>query len=76
MATREKAMAVTGISNRGLATIAVLVSILWGCIFAERAIVRRAYEETQEVLHSRPEIPVRAHPPRQNPQPVVPVPFA
>jgi len=48
-----------GISNRGLAAIAVLVCVLWGCIFAERLIVRRAIEATEIVLHSRPTVPVK-----------------
>jgi hypothetical protein len=42
----------TGISNRGLLLITVLVAILWGCIFAERTIVNEARRETMMVLRS------------------------
>ena len=35
-------MPVTRITNTGLSAITVLVVILWGCLIAERAIVRRA----------------------------------
>ena len=69
-------MPLTGISNRGMALIAVLVAILWGCIFAERAIVRRAYEETQDVLRSQPEVRVRQQRPAVPPPQRVQVPFA
>jgi len=51
-------MTLTGISNRGLAVIAILVAILWGCIFAERAMVQQARQETLKVLRSR-ERPVK-----------------
>ena len=69
-------MPLTGISNRGLALIAVLVVILWGCIFAERAIVRRAYEETQNVLRSQPEVRVKQQRPAVPPPHPVQIPFA
>jgi hypothetical protein len=68
-------MPLTGISNRGLALIAVLVVILWGCIFAERAIVRQAYEETQNVLRSQPEVRVKQQRPVALPPQRVQVPF-
>jgi hypothetical protein len=65
-----------GITNRGLLTIAVLVSILWGCILAERAIVRRAYEETRHALrNTRHTIPAKADgatPRPQRPAPAAP----
>ncbi len=38
----NRSMAITKITGHGLATIAVLVAILWGCLFLERTIVRRA----------------------------------
>lgn len=47
-------MPLTGISNRGLMLIATLVTILWGCLIAERAIVRQASQETDQVLRSAP----------------------
>jgi hypothetical protein len=45
-------MRLTGISNQGLAVIAILVAILWGCILAERTIRRQAREETLLFLRS------------------------
>ncbi len=51
-------MTLTGISGRGLAVIAMLVAILWGCIFAERAIIRQARQETLQLRRSRPVTPV------------------
>jgi hypothetical protein len=68
-------MPLTGISNRGLALIALLVVVLWGCIFAERAIVRQAYEETQNVLRSQPVVPVKQQRPVGPPPQRVQVPF-
>lgn len=52
-------MTLTGISNRGLLLITVLVAMLWGCIFAERAIVNEARRETMMLLRSRGPVPVR-----------------
>ena len=53
-------MPLTGISNRGLLVIAFLVVILWGCIFAQHAIVRQARQETLMLLRSRrPAVPVK-----------------
>jgi hypothetical protein len=45
------------ISNRGLLVIAVLVAVLWGVIFAERAIklqAQRDYQELMELVSPRP----------------------
>jgi len=47
-------MKLTGISNRGLMVIGLLVVFLWGIIFAERAIVRQAQREHHEFLRSLP----------------------
>lgn len=53
-------MTLTGISKGGLLLITLLVLILWGCIFAERAIVNEARRETMMVLRSRGQaVPVR-----------------
>ena len=68
-------MPLTGISNRGLALIALLVVILWGFIFAERAIVRQAYEETQTVLRSQPVVRVKQQRPTPSTTQRVQVPF-
>jgi hypothetical protein len=45
-------MRLTGISNQGLAVIAVLVAILWGCILVERTIRRDARDQTLWMLRS------------------------
>lgn len=52
-------MTLTGISDRGLLLIALLVAVLWGCIVAEHAIISRARRETELFLHSRPVVPVK-----------------
>jgi len=52
-------MPVTGISNRGLAAITFLVLVLWGCIFAERLIVRHARHQADELIRTRGPAPVR-----------------
>ncbi len=61
-------MTLTGISNRGLMVIAVLVAILWGCIFTEHALINEARSETQKVLRSR-ERPVKYQKPLVHPGP-------
>ena len=45
---------VTGTSNQGLAIIALLVAVLWGCVLTERNIRRQAREETLLMLRSNP----------------------
>ena len=52
-------MTLIGISNRGLLLIAILVGILWGCIFAERAIVAQALLETEQVRQGDRAAPVK-----------------
>lgn len=52
-------MTLTGISNRGLLVIALLVTVLWGCIVAEHAIVSQARRQTEMLLRSRPAIPAK-----------------
>ncbi len=52
-------MTLTGLSNRGLLAIAVLVGILWGLIVAERAIIHNARRETQLLLRSRDPMPAQ-----------------
>jgi hypothetical protein len=58
----NRRMPLTGISNHGLAVIAILVAILWGCILTERVIRRRAREETRILLRmqSSRSVPSRA----------------
>lgn len=60
----------TGISNHGLAVIALLVAVLWGCILTERTIRRQAREETLLMLRSnRGALPARAPAPPAKPRP-------
>lgn len=61
------------ISSAGLASIAFLVAMLWGCILTEKAIVREARRETGRVLRDLREmregakpIPVSAPPVRRS----------
>ena len=54
-------MTLTGISNRGLLLIALLVAILWGSILAERTIVSHAREQTESLLRSRRPTPAHYH---------------
>ncbi len=66
---------VTGISNQGLAIIALLVAVLWGCILTERTIRRQARDETLIMLRSNlrsgrgTTLPAKAPAPPSKPQP-------
>ncbi len=66
-------MRLTGISNRGLLVITLLVICLWGIIFAERAIVRQAQREHLEFFRSRP-VSVPANPAPETPRRAAPGP--
>jgi hypothetical protein len=43
-------MAVAKITRQGLTSIAILVAILWGCLFAERYLTRTSQMETYRSL--------------------------
>jgi len=43
-------MAIAAITKEGLAAIAILVAILWGCLVSERLTVQRANQEMGRVL--------------------------
>lgn len=60
-------MTITGISNRGLLLITILVTLLWGCVFAERAIVNKARHDRLEYLRWRGPGPVN-YERQQNPR--------
>ena len=47
-------MKVTGITNQGLSIISLLVLLLWGVIFAERALVSQAERDYQDFRRSQP----------------------
>jgi hypothetical protein len=66
-------MRVFAISNRGLIVIGILVAVLWGLIYTERALTLRAQQDYLEVMRSltAPEktqpIPARKAAPHANP---------
>ena len=43
-------MAIAKITGEGLASIAVLVTLLWGCILFENSLVRNSRRETARLL--------------------------
>ena len=47
---QEETMALARITRPGLVSIAVLVAILWGCIFMERHLLRNSKMETYRAL--------------------------
>ena len=47
-------MRTIGISNRGLTLIALLVFVLWGMIFAERALVSKARRDYEDYRRTQP----------------------
>ena len=48
-----------GVSNRGLIVNGILVAVLWGLIYTERALTRRAQLDYLEVMRSLARIPVK-----------------
>ncbi len=47
-------MRTIGISNQGLTVIALLVFVLWGVIFAERALVAQARRDYEHFRRTQP----------------------
>lgn len=43
-------MSIAKITGEGLAAIAVVVALLWGCILVENAVTKKARRETARVL--------------------------
>ena len=43
-------MAIAKITGEGLASIAVLVTLLWGCIFLENSMIRDSRRQTARLL--------------------------
>jgi hypothetical protein len=63
-------MRVFAISNRGLIVIAILVAVLWGLIYTERALTLRAQQDYLEVMRSLTATPEKPHPlPARKPAP-------
>ena len=48
-----------GITKQGLAAIAVLVAVLWGCFIAERMIMQQACREMSRALKRPGKAPAR-----------------
>jgi hypothetical protein len=53
------------ITKQGLASMALVVALLWGCILGERAIVHRADRETAQALQAMRSLQI--HKQRQQP---------
>ena len=65
-------MPVAAITKQGLASIAVLVALLWVCVFAERTIIGRAKLETYRSLRDIRYLRLkRTVEPASNPRPVL-----
>lgn len=54
-------MAIFKITRLGLSSIAVLVVLLWGCFFTERALVRQARIENYRVLRQMRKLKLQRH---------------
>ena len=58
---RRGKMALATITRQGLVTIAVLVAILWGCLFAERRLSRNSKMETYRALREMRYLKLKRH---------------
>lgn len=66
-------MALAKITRSGLGSIAILVVILWGCVFSERALVRDARKDMYHTLRVIRELKMRRQvEPVSSPSPTVP----
>ena len=54
-------MAVAKITRQGLTSIAILVAILWGCLFAERYLARTSQLETYRALRQIRYLKLKRH---------------
>jgi hypothetical protein len=54
-------MAIAKITRQGLTSIAILVVILWGCLFAERYLTRTAQMETYRALRQIRYLKLKRH---------------
>ena len=50
---------VAKITNQGLASIAILVVLLWTCIMGERAILRRANADAAQMIRAMRELRIK-----------------
>jgi hypothetical protein len=68
-------MAIAKITRQGLAVIATLVVLLWGCVIAEQVLVRRANQQSYQTLRDLQLLRMRSRPqPVSVPAPRVPHP--
>jgi len=58
---REGTMALATITRQGLVSIAILVAILWGCVFAERRLTRSSRMETYRALRDIRYLKLKRH---------------
>ena len=61
-------MTIAKISRVGLAAIATLVSLLWGCLVLERLTVIQANQDIQQALHKMQLLRIRASRPLSMPR--------
>jgi hypothetical protein len=54
-------MAIARITRQGLTCIAILVAILWGCLFAERYLTRTSQLETYRALRQIRYLKLKRH---------------
>lgn len=67
-------MKVFDVSNHGLATIAVLVAVLWGVIFMEKSLNARTQQDYQELMRSLHSTPAGTQPALEHENPLLPGP--
>ena len=67
-------MALAKITRSGLTTIAILVAMLWGCLFAEQNTVKKAQWETYRALRIMYKYTPRVMEPASAPARTAPVP--
>ena len=54
-------MALAKITRSGLVTIAILVAMLWGCVFAERILTHKSKIETYRALREMRYLKFKRH---------------
>jgi len=76
--TPRGAMALATITRQGLVSIAILVAVLWGCVFTERRLSRNSKMETYRALRDMRYLKFKRHVhpaarpmPTSNPKPSV-----
>lgn len=68
-------MAIAKITRQGLAVIATLVVLLWGCVIGEQVLIRKANQEAYQTLRDLQLLRMRLKPqPVSAPAPRIPHP--